>query len=129
MDDSIFPKHLRWFFYAGQGLKVSLNDTIYYEGGHTVNGNISFTLDLEESNFEINLALIGQERINWDKMRYYEYRSPDCISISDNLQTYYGKSTVLKSIKPLSPGKYSYPFKFKIPDYVPPSCMYSLGSK
>ena len=36
---------------------------------------------------------------------------------------------MLKSIRPLSPGKYKFPFKFKMPDKVPPSCIYSLDSE
>ena len=87
MDDSIFPKHLRWFFYAGQGLKVSLNDTIYYEGGQTVIGNISFKLAQKTSNFEINLALIGQEIICWDEKRYSESYKPYYTSEFDSVET------------------------------------------
>ena len=104
-----------------------LNDTNYYEGGQTVTGNIQFQLFLEKSKIEIGLVLVGEERVSWGEKLKKSRNCKKHYVRNDSLLSYYGKSTVLKSDKPLPSGEYSYPFEFKIPEFAPPSYTYCEG--
>ena len=87
-NEYIVPSHLQLFFKAGRNFDIFLNDTIYYEGGQTVTGNIQFQLFSEKSNIEIGLVLVGEERVNWAETFKNSRSCEKYYNRKDSLQMY-----------------------------------------